>query len=66
LSATTIKPPKGYSSWLDYAVATMDTRSALLDMSGLCGDDDVVDPVPSRDDMRVAAQAELAALRSGQ
>lgn len=44
----------------------MDTRSALLDMSGLCGDDDVVDPVPSRDDMRVAAQAELAALRSGQ
>jgi hypothetical protein len=26
-----LKPPKGYSGWVEYAIATMDTRSVHLD-----------------------------------
>lgn len=53
-------PPKGYATWLDYAVDCMDTRSveieSILDEdSGAAG--------PSRDDMRQAVKAELEELR---
>lgn len=51
-------PPDGYSSWLDYAVATMDTRS--LQIEQLLEDDG--EPI-SRDAARAAAQAELDELR---
>ena len=38
LSPISLRPPRGYSSWLDYAVATMDTRSleaeAMFDDTG--------------------------------
>jgi hypothetical protein len=64
MSTLTIAPPKGYLTWLDYAVATMDTRSAHLQMSGLCEDGDVRNPVPSRDDIQVAAADELRQLRA--
>lgn len=55
-----LSPPSGYSSWLDYAVATMDTRSEetaslLADESG---------EGPTREAMREAARTELATLRS--
>lgn len=50
-------PPEGYQSWLDYAVATMDTRQAQLD--GLFDDSVWVD----RDECRQAALAELNELR---
>jgi hypothetical protein len=58
-----VPSPKGHSTWLDYAVATMDTRAAYLEASGLFDDADPIDPPPSRDDMRAAASAELAVLR---
>ena len=58
-------PPRGYTNWLDYAVATMDLRAAQLEASGLF--DDFVDgPLPSYNDMRAAANAELQALRTSQ
>ncbi len=57
---TTLTPPAGFSTWLDYAVATMDTRAAQLE--SIFAETDV-DP-PSRDEMRAAAQAELDALRA--
>ncbi len=60
----TITPPKGFATWLDYAVATMDVRSAQQAMNGLFDEEQVVDPLPSYDDIREAAQAELAALRA--
>jgi hypothetical protein len=50
--------PTGFHSWLDYAIATMDARGAFLD--GLFTQDDV----PSQEDMRAAAKAELDALRA--
>lgn len=56
-----IKPPEGYDTWLDYAVATMDTREAFLEgiESGWWGN-----ATPQREVMRKSALAELAALRS--
>ncbi len=54
-----LPPPRGFSSWLDYAVATMDTRSAQLESIF----DDSTGNVPSRDRIRAAAQSELDALR---
>ncbi len=56
---TTLPPPCGFSSWLDYAVATMDTRSAQLESIF----DDSTGNVPGRDRIRAAAQSELDALR---
>jgi hypothetical protein len=55
-------PPRGYSSWLDYAVATMDVRAAQLD--ALDPPDDEAEGVAvSYDAMRGASKNELAALR---
>jgi hypothetical protein len=53
-------PPKGFSSWLDYAVATMDTRTE--EQARMLDDDDASDHL-SRDAMRDAARAELDQLR---
>jgi hypothetical protein len=53
------RPPVGYATWLDYAVATMDTRTASL--SALEEDWDVIDG--DREAMRRAVQEELRALR---
>jgi hypothetical protein len=50
-------PPAGYESWLDFAVATMDTRDAQL--SRFFEDSTWVD----RDECRKAALAELNELR---
>lgn len=50
-------PPKGYKTWLDYAVVTMDTRSAWLYQSD----------VPqhwTRGQMLIAASDELRRLRA--
>lgn len=52
-------PPAGYESWLDYAVATFDTRSAALDAS--MSDDGAA--AWSRADMQQAAREELSELR---
>ena len=49
-------PPEGYATWLDFAVATMDTRSEEIDRS-LAGES------VSRQSMRDAAQAELTGIR---
>lgn len=63
---STPHPPKNFSSWLDYAIATMDTRGAYIDRL-FEGED-----TPTQDEMRAAAQEELdhlkqraAMLRSG-
>jgi hypothetical protein len=57
----TCPPPAGYETWLDYAVATMDTRSAyhehLFDLP--TGNS----PACDREAMRAAVLAELDALR---
>lgn len=53
-----VPPPDGYDSWLDYAVASMDTRRLYLE-SIADGRDH------SREDMRESAASELAALREG-
>lgn len=58
-----IPPPKGHASWLDYAIFTMDTRSALHEMQGLFDDDAPVNLHVTGDDLRAAARAELEALR---
>ena len=54
----TVPPPSGYGTWLDYAVATLDTRSVeieqMLSENG--------EPV-SRQAMQDAARDELAVLR---
>jgi len=51
-------PPKGYATWLDYAVDTMDTRTPYLDQYG---QDEPTDH--SREAMHKAVQAELKQLR---
>lgn len=51
-------PPDGYSTWLDYAVDTMDTRMPQLERLM-----QEVAPEHSRESMRQAAQAELSQLR---
>lgn len=52
-----LPPPAGYSSWLDYAVETFDTRG--LEVEALLSDL----PAPDRQAMREAARAELRQLR---
>jgi hypothetical protein len=54
-----LPPPKGFESWLDYAIATMDVRSAQLESL-----EDEEGTVPSYEAMRAAAAAELAGLRA--
>ena len=51
-------PPDGYATWLDYAVATMDTRMPQLEQIMQDGATEY-----SREAMRLAVQAELASLR---
>jgi hypothetical protein len=48
----------GFNSWLDYAIASMDARGAFLDRLFTHGD------IPSQDEIRAAAKAELDALRA--
>lgn len=70
MSSDRLAPPKGYASWLDYAIATMDTRD-LYNMHTLtCEDDELPEesrsPWPAsttRADMRQAATDELDELR---
>ena len=50
--------PTGFNSWLDFAIATMDARGAFLDR--LFTHDDV----PSQEEVRAAAKAELDALKA--
>ena len=57
-SSSTIPPPDGYASWLDYAVETLDTRSVQLQTMF---DNDK--PWIPREDMRAAAHKELLALQ---
>jgi len=53
-------PPRGYSSWLDYAVDTFDTRSAEIER---LFDDEDSGNVSTREGMRLAAKGELEELR---
>ncbi len=53
----TPSPPKGFASWLDFAVETFDTRGPWVE--GLFSDD----APPDRDAMRETARTELAKLR---
>lgn len=50
-----------YASWLDYAIATMDTRS-LYNQQFMCDEDP--ERIYDREEMREAAQSELARLRA--
>ncbi|WP_180124873.1 hypothetical protein [Rhodoferax sp. BLA1] len=50
--------PTGFNSWLDYAIATMDARGAILER--LFTDDDF----PTQDELRAVSKAELDALRA--
>ena len=47
-----LQPPTGYASWLDYAIATMDASGAFSERM-FDGD------MPTQDQIREAAQAEL-------
>ena len=55
---STPKPPEGHATWLDYAIATMDTRS--LNIESLFFDGEEV----TRESMRAAAAGELERLRA--
>ena len=55
------RPPKGYKTWLDYAVSTMDTREALHDQLWHAPKGATLF---DRDEMYAAAIAELDELRS--
>lgn len=56
--AKDVPPPRGYESWLDYAVETLDLRKVELDYMFEDG------PTPKREEMRLAAQKELQELRA--
>jgi len=53
-----VPPPQGYTTWLDYAVGTMDTRQPYLEQLLTESDLEL-----TREAMRQAVQAELATLR---
>ena len=56
-----LKPPQGFDSWLDYAVATLDTRTLWVEAafgSGYWPED------TEREDFREAAEQELKELRA--
>lgn len=61
-AASPLPPPTGYTSWLDYAVGTMDTRSLFNDLAW--GREPQWSDDTSREQMEDAARAELALLRS--
>ncbi|CAL62355.1 Hypothetical protein HEAR2220 [Herminiimonas arsenicoxydans] len=56
-SEKTLRPPEGYTSWLDYAVDTLDTRT--LEIYKLFDD-----APPGRDQILAAARRELDDLRA--
>lgn len=56
-SVLRLQPPRGYSSWLEYAVATMDTRSLQNDHEW--GNQPQWHETVSREQMRAAAASEL-------
>lgn len=58
-----VPPPKGYQSWLQYAVDSMDTRS--LEIDNLFDADDHLANVVTRDAMRASAQKELQEFLTG-
>lgn len=63
---THLAPPKGYTNWLDYAVATMDVRSAQQAATGFFDNGTCFKyDIPSYDDIRAAAKAELTELQKG-
>lgn len=53
-------PPAGFSSWLDYAVSALDTRTAWHEFQ--FSDDRALQEF-TRDDMQRAAESELRRLR---
>jgi len=56
-----LAPPPGFSCWLDYALATFDTRELFLEH---CANPESPWPADvQRSDFWAAAQAELAELR---
>lgn len=55
-------PPQGYPTWLDYAVATMDTRSAYNEQLWLSEPGN--NPPCDRQAMQAAVLFELDALRA--
>ncbi len=55
------QPPDGFSTWLDFAVETFDTRGPWLER--LFCDDQAAPPL-DRDAIREAARAELRRLRA--
>lgn len=62
--AAKLAPPRGYASWLDYAVATMDTRDLHLTSIYEDGEPDSHwGRAVQREEMRDAAQQELDSLR---
>lgn len=60
-SPQTCPPPAGYATWLDYAVANMDTRSAYHEHLFQLAPGS--SPACDREAMRIAVLAELDALR---
>lgn len=56
----TLAPPKGYDSWLDYAVDCTDTRSVELER---LFEDGPYEAIPTRKAMRQAVTAELKELQ---
>jgi hypothetical protein len=56
-SCSLLPPPVGHDSWLEYALATLDVRSVVLD-AAIDGDLSI-----HREDVLAAAWAELNALR---
>lgn len=55
---TTPAPPPEYSTWLDYAISTLHSRTAFGDRIFSDGE------IPSSDEIRKAAQDELDGLRN--
>ena len=60
MTKESLNPPPGYSSWLEYAVISMPTRSLFLDKSG---DTSHWGRDVQRWEMEAAAQAELEECR---
>jgi hypothetical protein len=55
-----LKPPTGYPSWIEYAIATMDTRTPHLES---CDDSSQWRGIVQGEEMREAAKNELKELR---
>jgi hypothetical protein len=61
-----LKPPRGWPTWLDWAVETMETRSIFLQACQETGTPSEwwPSPIPQREEMEAAARAELEDLRA--